>query len=97
MALGRNDLALVLGIAGFLLGGTAFYFGFRQQQDVRDAKAALDMDGETISQLVDDSTAAKQSMQDTLRRLSAVVQQQRDSADAIEALRKRLDALDGGK
>lgn len=84
----RGDIGMVLGLAGFLLGGIAFYFGFRTNQRLTEADAALEFDRETIEQLVNDKTQLQRDVQEANKRAAATTVH----SDAVEAFELR-DAL----
>ena len=47
----RNDVGMVLGLCGFLLGGAGAYFGFFAQRTAQDVEGVLHSDGEMIEGL----------------------------------------------
>lgn len=80
----RGDVAMVLGLAGFLLGGLSFYFGFQTNRRLADAEASLDFDRDTIEQLVNEKTQLQIDVKEANKRVSAATSHADDLQKVVD-------------
>lgn len=85
--MGKHDVALVLGVAGVLLGGASFFYAFRGERRVAGHDLVLQEDGERIEQLVEEKTALQTGLQEANKRVSSLKLE-------LEELRTRIAALE---
>ena len=91
---GRGDLGLVLGLAGFLLGGCAFYFQFRLTSRMDDVQAGRQADGEDFEQLVERVATLETNLGEANKRISALRKEHTDGMNEVAGVRRRVDQIE---
>lgn len=94
MAITRSDVALLLGLSGFLLGGAAFYLSFRASNTVSGFASTIDQDGQTLDTLLNEARARNEVLAAANMRISALRDEMRlEIGDAGEALLRAANGL----
>ena len=88
----RGDVGLVLGLAGFLLGGVAIYVAYSHRQDVLDIKNERVSDNENIGALGGKVDQLDRSLKDAVRRMNGMDVDARPLLERMRRLEERLDA-----
>jgi tetratricopeptide (TPR) repeat protein len=90
----RGDVGLVLGLAGFLLGGYAVFTATSTKGDVDDGKKLHMMDNDAMAGLGARVEKLDASHKELTRRVNGLDVNPRSGADRIQALEERVDALE---
>lgn len=94
MPVTRDDVGLVLGVTGILLGGVACYLAFDSNLKVKGLRGESDADGDTIEQLVDEKTELQKGLGETRESVEGLRNEMRDARDRLAKLASRIDALE---
>jgi tetratricopeptide (TPR) repeat protein len=90
----RGDVGLVLGLAGFLLGGYAVFTATSTKGDVDDGKKLHMVDNDAMAGLGARVEKLDASHKELTRRVNGLDVNPRSGADRVKALEERVEALE---
>jgi len=93
----RGDVGLLFGLAGFLLGGSAYYHHFKLVARMDGADQVSVHDDEMQGQFAERITALETHMTEANKRVSALQKELSDGMNDLAAARGRIDALERSK
>ncbi len=97
----RGDVGLVLGLAGFLLGGAAIFIAAGSQKETSgrwdDIQGMVKADEESITGLGEKVKGLDATVKDLTRRVNAVDTSPRQSAGGLKDLEDRIAALEAAR
>jgi TolA-binding protein len=92
--MGRGDVGLVFGIAGFLLGGAAIFVAVGAKTRVESVENVQTSDNETLAALGEKLDKADKSLKDLTQRVNGIDVNPRSLVDRVKALEARLEAVE---
>ena len=93
----RGDIGLLLGLAGFLLGGGAFFFQFKTAERMDSADNVRAHDGEQIDQLIERVTKLEEDTRTGNQRFGSHRKEFLDRIGDVAALQRRIEAIEADR
>ena len=93
----RGDIGLLLGLAGFLLGGGAFFFQFKTAERMDNADNVRAHDGEQIDQLIERVTKLEEDTRTGNQRFGSHRKEFLDRIGDVAALQRRIEAIEADR